>query len=116
MTISLGGLVLNDNLLLRGLRSAPVAVDIQRSDEGVSQILIAPLEGGRALGLEGYFSAAQVDQIEAMSKGLLPVTLIHPRGTFQVLITDLSELANWVDYVEPDPDDYETGTIQLIEV
>jgi hypothetical protein len=109
-------LVLSDNLLLRGLRSALVAVDIQRSDEGVAQILVAPLEGGRALGLEGYFTAAQVDQIETMAQSGLPVELIHPRGTFQVLITDLSELSNWVDYVEPDPDDYETGIIQLIEV
>ena len=114
--ISLGGLVLSSNLLLRGLRSAPVAVDVQRSDEGVAQILVAPLEGGRSLSLEGDFTFAQVEQIRVMSRNCLPVQLIHPRGTFQVLITDLSDLADWDEHVEIEPTDFESGTIQLLEV
>ena len=115
MTISLGGLTLSNNLLLRGLRSDPVAVDVQRSDAGVAQVLVAPIEGGRVLGLEGYFTSAQVDALLTMAENRLPVQLVHPRGTFTVLITG-STLEPWVDYVEPDPGDYEQGTINLLEI
>ena len=115
MTITLGGLELSDNLLLRGLRSDPVAVDVQRSDAGVAQVLVAPMEGGRVLGLYGYFTAAQVDALMAMAAIRLPVQLVHPRGTFTVLITG-STLEEWWDNVQPDPNDIEQGTINLLEV
>lgn len=113
--ITLGGLQLSDNLLLKGLRAEPVAVDMQRSDEGVALVLVAPIEGGRLLTLDGYFTAAQVDSLMDMARLRQPVTLVHPRGTFSVLITG-SSLEDWIEYVEPDPDDYEVGTINLIEV
>jgi len=115
MTISAGGLALGDNLLLRGLRGDPVAVDVQRSEGGVAQILVASIEGGRPLALEGYFTAAQVDALMDMARLKTPVTLVHPRGTFSWLITG-SSLEPWIDYVEPDPDDYEFGTVNGIEV
>lgn len=113
--ITLGGLQLSDNLLLKGLRGEPVAVDMQRSDEGVALVLVAPIEGGRLLTLDGYFTAAQVDSLMDMARLRKPVTLVHPRGTISVLITG-SSLEDWIEYVEPDPDDYEVGTINLIEV
>lgn len=113
--ISLGGISLSDNLLLKGLRGEPVAVDVQRSEGGVAQVLVAQMEGGRVLGLEGYFTAAQVDALMDMAMLRQPVTLVHPRGTFSVLITG-SSLEDWIEYVEPDPDDFEVGTINLIEV
>lgn len=115
MTVSAGGLVLSDNLLLRGLRGDPVAVDVQRSDAGVALILVADMEGGRLLALEGYFTASQIDALMAMARLKQPVTLIHPRGTYSWLITG-SSLEPWIDYVEPDPDDYEFGTVNGIEV
>ena len=115
MSVSAGGLALSDNLLLRGLRGDPVAVDMQRSEGGVAQILVAPLEGGRPLALEGYFTAAQVDALMDMARIGEPVTLIHPRGTFSWLITG-SSLEPWIDYVEPDPNDFEFGTVNGIEV
>lgn len=113
--ITLGGLTLSDNLRLLGLRADPVAVDLQRSEGGVAHILTAPLQGGRALQLQGYFTSAQVDQIMAMANAGDPVELVHPRGTYSVIITG-STLADWIEYVEPDPADFEEGTINLIEV
>jgi len=115
MSISVGGLALSDNLLLRGLRGEPVAVDVQRSEGGVALVLIGDMESGRPLALEGYFTAAQVDALMDMARLKQPVTLVHPRGTFSWLITG-SSLEPWIDYVEPDPGDYEFGTVNGIEV
>jgi hypothetical protein len=113
--ITLAGLVLSDNLRLLGLRAAPIAVNVGRSDAGVAQVLITTLDGGRALDLSGYYTSAQVDQIMSIMRAGLPVQLVHPRGTFRVLVIGC-DLADWVEYVEPDPDDFEEGKINLIEV
>lgn len=115
MSITLGHVLLSDDIRLHGLRVAPVAADIGRSDDGVAQVLITELEGGRNLDLVGLFTSAQVDQVMDIARARQPVTLVHPRGTFRVLVVGC-DLADWIDYVEPDPDDFEEGKIQLIEV
>ena len=112
--ISLGGLQLSDNLRLLGLRVAPVAVNTQRSEGGVLHVVSAPVVGGRALELTGYFTSAQVDAVMAMCDGQAR-ELVHPRGNFSVIIVSC-DLADWIGYVEPDPADFEEGKIILLEV
>ena len=115
--ISLGGLTLSDNLRLLGLRVVPISASTARSEGGVAHVLTAPLEGGRALELSGFFTSAQVEAILAMAAAGTAVDLIHPRGSFSVLITACS-LADWIEYVDAgtDPDDFEEGTITLLEI
>jgi hypothetical protein len=114
---SLGGLTLSDNLRLLGLRVVPISASSERSEGGVAHVLTAPLIGGRELQLSGFFTSAQVEAILAMAAGGTAVDLVHPRGNFSVLITACS-LADWIEYVDAgtDPDDFEEGTITLLEI
>ena len=123
MTISLGGLTLSDHLYLDGIDNAPaVAYSARRTIGGRQVVQVGPLlVRGRTLSLqsEGHISHAEVASIKTMESLGLAVTLVHPRGTFSVLITGTE--------LEPDeflsnPDSaaagsiWYSGTITMIEV
>jgi hypothetical protein len=111
-TITLGGITLSDHLVLRGLRVPTVAVDQQRTKGGKLTALVNRLSGGRTLELEGIFTAAQLNAVRAIEGD--EVTLVHPRGTFSVMVIgyDLDEVFERVDQQD---DDYEQGSIILLE-
>lgn len=112
--ISYGGLQLSDNLRLLGLRVAQIKANVQVSEGGVSHILTGELIGGRTLELDGDYTSFQVEAMLAMCDGQAR-ELIHPRGTFSAIIIG-TDLADWIEYVEPDPDDIEYGKFQFLEV
>jgi hypothetical protein len=122
MTISLGTRTLSDHLLLQGLDEAPgVAWNSRRVITGRSIIQIGPmLQSGRELSLqsEGHLKQADLTAIKAMEAAGRPVALVHPRGTFTVLITAV-ELTPDQDYVNPSAsgaDPWYSGKINLQEV
>lgn len=113
---TLGPLNLGDNILLRGLQADRVAVDMQRSDSGVAQILVADVEGGEALELYGWYTFDQVEAVLALSAGKSPVLLVHPRFTGLVLIQGTSNMEDVAEYVDPYGSDYRAGSINLLRI
>lgn len=116
MITTLGPISLGDNMHLRGLPAPRVAVDMQRSDAGVAQILVAPIEeGGELLDLEGHITLETEAEVMALSAAGVPVELVHPLGTLSVLVLGVT-MENWIDYVDPLPSDWRVGTINLMRV
>ena len=110
--ISIGGLVLSDHLYLDGIDNAQmVAYSARRTLGGRMVVQVSPsLVGGRVLSLqsEGHINHSQLASIKAMESLGRVVTLIHPRGTFSILITG-TELEP--DTMFSDPDSAAAGTI-----
>lgn len=116
MSVSLGPIVFQeDDLILRGLDADRVAIEAQRSDSGVAQILIADMEGGRTLELYGWVTRAEEDAVLALSESKSSQLLSHNLHTGQVLITG-TRFEDEIEYANPDPDDYRVGSIYLLEV
>jgi len=113
--MSVGGVNLGDNMILSGLDADRVAITIERSDEGVAQILIANIEGGELLQLGGYITFETEEKLLALSAAGVPVELIHPRRTGQVLIEGV-DMEDWIKYNNPLPSNWRVGTIRLIGV
>jgi hypothetical protein len=113
--MSVGGVELGDNMILSGLDADRVAITVERSDEGVAQILIANIEGGERLELEGYITFETEERLLALSASGVPVELIHPRRNGSVLIEGVT-MEDWVGYNNPLPSDWRVGTIRLIGV
>jgi hypothetical protein len=120
MATLLGALLLSDDLVLSGLETAPdLVVSQKRTLAGRSVIQTAPVSGGRTLTLssERHLTLAQVQAIKALAALGQPVTLVHHRGTFQVLITataldpDDSSL-----HSNPTSAEWYSGDLTLIEV
>lgn len=113
MSVTLGDIVLEDDMILRGLQTDRVAVDVQRSDAGVAQILIADVEGGQSLELYGWYTFDQEEQILALSAGKGQVILDHPRFNGLVIITGTS-LEDLDEFANPDGDDIRVGVVNLL--
>lgn len=115
---TLGGLSLSPDLVLTGLEASPGIIYSQRRTmSGVSVLQTAPVVGGRTLGLnsENHLSLTDIQAIQALAALGQPVTLVHHRGTFNVLIIGLnvepvSLIAN------PDGTLWHSGEITLLEV
>lgn len=112
---SVGGIDLGAHMVIVGLDADRVAITIERSDEGVAQILIANIEGGEQLGLKGYITFETESELLDLSAAGVPVELIHPRRTGSVLIEGVT-MEDWFEYANPDPEDFRVGTIRLIGV
>lgn len=110
--ITLGGITLPDDLVLRGLRAPSVAIDQQRTKAGALVALVNRLSGGRSLELHGAFLPAHLDALRAIEGN--EVTLVHPRGTFAVMITG-QQSEPWSEHVDEAADDFEFGSIFLLE-
>lgn len=119
MTVRLGTVDLSDHLILDGLESAPgVAYTARRLLGGRMHITVGPtLVRGRTLTLtaENHFTLAQISAIKEQESAGLPVTLTHHRGLFTVLVIEVA-VDQTVRYSDPDPDDWYSGTITMIEV
>jgi len=126
MTISLGGIVLDDHLLLDGLEiSKDVAISTVVTLGGLAVSQTMPLTGGRLLSLvalregnslKGKFLRHQLMAIKALATLGQEETLVHHMGTFSVLIVSTAEITPVKKYRNPQDDDWLHGPIQLIEV
>jgi hypothetical protein len=116
MSVSLGPITfIEEDFILRGLTADRVAVDVQRSDEGVVQILVADMEGGRKLELYGWLTRAEEDAVLSLSEGKVAVPLSHYLFSGDVVVLGTS-CEDEFEYADPGPDDYRIGSIYLLEV
>jgi len=116
--IILGGVTLSDHLILEGLEIAQgIVINQRRTITGRSVIQSAPLVGGRTLFLtsESHLTLQQVNDIKQLENAGLPVSLVHPRGTFNVLISGM-DITQDEQCVDLDVDAWFSGTINMIEV
>ena len=115
---SLGGVVLSDHLILDGLENAPgIVVNQRRTITGKSVVQHAPVIGGRAISLlsESHLTLQQVQDIKTIESNGVAVTLVHPRGTFSVIVTGVSVTQD-EECVDLDIDAWFSGSINMIEV
>ena len=117
MTVSIGGVTLSENLYL-DIGPAGVAYSQRRLIGGASVVQVDGNTGGRTFTLEGVncWTMAQAETIMAMQAAATGVELVHHRGTFQVFITDTSDLQPTRKYKNPIGTDWYTGSITMIEV
>lgn len=126
MTVKLGNIVLDEDLRLDGLESAvDISVSQSVAFDGTVDILTMPAPVKRQLSLVasagsggpvGIFTLAQLQSIKAVAAVGMPVTLIHHRGTFSVLIIAVSDPEYVFDHANPTLGDWYTATINMIEV
>lgn len=116
MSVILGGINLGGEFVLRGLDSAPVQVDQQRTDEGLPVLLVGLVEGGRVLELNGELTQGIEDQVLALSAQGVAVELDHPRFVGSVIITGTEYDFILTEYVNPTGASLKDGSIFLIEV
>jgi hypothetical protein len=124
MTVSLGGIALDDSLALTGIKNRrPVVLSMQQTILGRAVVQTGPVQSGEALVLEarldgdkiyGKYTGAQVDAIRALWDGS-QITLVHHLGTWQVVIESL-DVYEVQDYADPTAADIYVGTITMIEV
>jgi len=122
MTITLGGTTLSDHLVLEGIEDAPaVAFSSRRTLGGRAVMQIGPtLTGGRELSLQSdnHITNAMVAAVKALQLLGQTVTLVHPRLTTTVLITEI-QLEQDQPMVNPGASGanvWYSGTINMIEV
>lgn len=117
MTVSLGGIILSDQLTL-DIGPAAAAISQRRLIGGGQVIQTDATFGGRTLTLAGehHWTLDQVEQIRSLQSLGQAVQLVHHRGTFLAVITDTANLLPSVDHHDPDPTDWYTGSITMIEV
>ena len=117
MTVSLGDLALADDLTLT-ISSAGVAYSQRRLLGGGSVVQAEANSGGRTMTLAGehHWTLAQVETLRSLEAQGQPLTLVHHRGTYTVLIIDTAELTPSIDYANPQATDWYSGAITMIEV
>lgn len=124
--ISLGGVVVNDNMYLGGLNSAPMVSSTQiRTIEGASFLMVKGNFGGRVLTLGttngsgsvmGIWCQDVLDDIIALEEAALPITLDYRGTSYDVVITGKSDFVPFI-LTEPEgPSKSFTGHFILTEV
>lgn len=113
---SLGGIELSEELVLT-IQGSGVGYSQRRLIGGASVVQADGSSGGRIMTLSGenHWTKGQADQIEAMQAQGLPVELLHPLGTYTVLIAT-SQLQPTKNFHDPIDSDWYTGSITMIEV
>ncbi len=118
MTVTLGGVVLSDHLVLEGLESGPIIAHSMHYTLGGSAVVQSDDNDdtvGRPLRLTGknHFTLQQIQDVR-MLRGQT-VSLIHHRGTFDVIIID-TPVDPTINYADPIADDWYSGEITMITV
>lgn len=126
MTVSLGGIVLDDNLRLDGVLTQSAMAGSVRSTMGGVCVQHIAISGGKTLQLvatmdgnsvHGLFTGAQLASLAALRDTGAPVPLVHHLGTFQVWIPPTGIAVEQVfDYADPDGTAWYVGTITIITV
>lgn len=125
MIITLGALSLNSNLFLDGVDSMRLTtVSISRTILGKTIIQYGPAPAGHELQLissrnsnrlRGFFLQSEIDAMKVMETTVEQVTLVHPRGTWQVIVNGIN--VEPVFKVNDHPANCRlTGSIQLLTV
>lgn len=125
MTVSLGGISLDEGLRLEGVGNQPqVAASVRKTLGGRPVVQSIPVAAGRELLLEayrggesirGYFTGSQFSALAALRDAAQAVTLVHHLGTFRVRILSL-QLETVSGVSDPDGSTIYIGTITMIEV
>lgn len=119
MTVSLGGITLSDDLTL-DIKPSGVGYSQVRLIGGASVVQADGSTGGRTMVLNSamHMTKVQLEQIRTLQSLGQAVALVHHRGSFDVLITDTSDMADDSDIADPDNDPTLTvsGNITMIEV
>ena len=117
MPVSIGAITLSDHLTLAGIDIAPVRITQRRTIAGRPITQSAPAPGGRVLTLSGehHWTYDQAAALRALAALAAPVTLIHHRGAFTVLITAI-KLEPSIAYANPGGSDWLSGAVTLLEV
>lgn len=126
MTVSLGGIVLDDNLRLNGdISGSQIAMSIRRTfgapviqkvtvSAGKKLVLMATMSGES---IDGSYTRLQLEQLAVHRDTGFPISLIHHLGSFNVIIPpDGIQEEIMQDYANPGPDDLYTGTVTMITV
>lgn len=117
--VSLGGITLSSDLALRGLDAlVPIAQSVRHTLMGGVVVQQLTISAGHELALVadgsgGYLTHKQAEDVRALHAAGGAVVLNHPRGTYEVMITQV----NWEPLVEYDDvvdDDLGFGSIELI--
>ncbi len=126
MTVSLGGITLDDNLRLGGELTGSTLAGSARPTFGGVCIQILPVVAGNILtlsatldgnSLRGVFTRAQLQAVAALRDAGAPVALVHHLGTWQVWIPpDGIQAESVLDHADPGADEWYSGTITLITV
>jgi len=126
MTVSLGGIVLDEGLRLLGVHDQSGMAGVARPTIGGICIQSTPMSGGKILQLiatrngssiRGLFTGAHLTSLAALRDAGAPVELIHHLGTFTVWIPPDGITSEQVaEYSDPGPTDWYVGTITLITV
>lgn len=126
MTVSLGGVVLNESLTLRGLFESPqVAITVERTLSGDPAPMVFPIVG-RTLTLtttwregkySGYYTRAQLQSLAAIRDSGQAVALVYRGATYNVLIlADGINVSQLTGTPTVQATDWYAGDINMIEV
>lgn len=126
MTVSLGGIILDDDLRLDGLHSSAGIAGSARVTMGGIVFQTMPMSSGKTLSLiatsdgdavKGLFTQAQLDSLVALRDAGAPISLVHHLFTGLVFLTPESIAVDQVmDYANPAADAWYVGTITMITV
>lgn len=126
MTVSLGGITLDDNLRLDGVHTQAAMAGSARATMGSVWVQRIAMSAGKTLQLiatmdgdtvKGYFTGAQIAALAALRDAGESVALVHHLGSWQVWIPPTGISVEQVfDFADPDDDSWYIGTITLITV
>jgi len=126
--ISLGGIVLSDDLILEGeFDDALSSLTVDRAISGRLIIQTGSIEKGRQFVLSarrsgseysGWYTRTQVEQLKEFERNLSTITFVYGSQTRQVMIIPgQMKMVPLLDYgYEFSNEDIYTGTITLLEV
>jgi hypothetical protein len=123
--ITLGGVVISDDMYLDGLDNASLAsVEQLRTVDGNSIIRARPTPGGREITLgtqnrsgatQGIWCYSVIELVKQMELAALPVSLNYRGTLFEIIITG-ANFEPLLQFELEGPNKMFTGTISLIEV
>lgn len=126
MTITLGSVTISDNMYLGGVtEAAQTAAQQVRTVEGNSILTTVSTPGGRTItletqqvngGIQGIWCQSVIDAVKALESNNTAVVLAHHGTTYNVKITDTTDLSPLFSWEPVGVNKKYTGKITTIEV
>jgi hypothetical protein len=122
--ITLGGVVISDNMFLDGLLNSPMTGQTQRRlIGGESVVFVQPQVGGRTMTLgsqsagstQGIWCQSVIEELKVLEAQAQPLTLNYRGATYNVLIKQM-DFSPFVQNELEGPNKGYLGTITLVEV
>jgi len=124
MTITLGGVTISDDMYLSGLEAnSQVAVEQQRTIDGISFVRVKPAPGGRVFSLgtqsrggatQGIWDWSVIEQIKTLELLAQSVILTYRGTSYTVYITG-TDFTPLLQFEVEGPTKKFTGTVSLLE-